>query len=58
MVIEWLTRLVDEFEVHIYSQRVEDVDLSKVTWHRIQKLRGPHMVSYLWWLAANHAAQH
>jgi glycosyltransferase involved in cell wall biosynthesis len=57
MVIEWLTRLVDEFEVHIYSQRVEDVDLSKVTWHRIRKLRGPHMVSYLWWLAANHVSR-
>jgi glycosyltransferase involved in cell wall biosynthesis len=57
MVIEWLARLVDEFEVHIYSQRVEDVDLSKVTWHRIRKLRGPHIVSYLWWLAANHVSR-
>ena len=42
-----------KFEVHIYSQRVEDLDLSSVTWHRIPKLPGPHLFSFLWWFAAN-----
>jgi glycosyltransferase involved in cell wall biosynthesis len=57
MVVEWITHLADEFEIHIYSQSVEDIDLSKFTWHRIRKLRGPHIVSYLWWLAANHVSR-
>ncbi len=54
MVVEWITHLADEFEIHIYSQSVDDIDLSNFTWHRIRKLRGPHIVGYLWWLAANH----
>jgi glycosyltransferase involved in cell wall biosynthesis len=54
MVVEWITHLSDAFEIHIYSQSVEDVDLAKFTWHHIPKLRGPHIASYLWWLAANH----
>lgn len=53
IVIEWITQLTGEFEVHVYSQWVEDVDLSKITWHRIPKLPGPHVLSYLWWFAAN-----
>jgi glycosyltransferase involved in cell wall biosynthesis len=57
MVVEWIAHLADDFEIHIYSQLVEDLDLSKVTWHRIRKLRGPHIVSYLWWLAANHVSR-
>jgi glycosyltransferase involved in cell wall biosynthesis len=52
-VAEWVSHLADEFEIHIYSQSVEDVDLSKVTWHRIPKLLGPHLLNYLWWFAAN-----
>jgi UDP-glucose:(heptosyl)LPS alpha-1,3-glucosyltransferase len=53
MVVEWITRLSDAFEIHIYSQSVEDVDLARFTWHRIRRLRGPHIVSYVWWFAAN-----
>lgn len=53
-VIEWITRLTSEFELHIYSQHVEDVDLSNIKWHRIPNLRGPHLFNYLWWFAANH----
>jgi glycosyltransferase involved in cell wall biosynthesis len=53
IMLEWLLHLPQEFEIHIYSQRVEDVDLSKFTWHRIPKLPGPHLLNFLWWLAAN-----
>jgi len=53
-VIEWITQLTDEFEVHVYSQWVEDVDLSRIAWHRIPKMPGPHLLNYLWWFAANH----
>lgn len=53
-VVEWIMCLAEAFEIHIYSQRIDDLDLSKVVWHRIPKLRGPHLANYLWWLAANH----
>jgi glycosyltransferase involved in cell wall biosynthesis len=54
IVAEWIARLNGEFEIHIYSQHVEDVDLSAVQWHRIWRLPGPHLFSFLWWFAANH----
>jgi glycosyltransferase involved in cell wall biosynthesis len=54
MVVEWLSRVDEEFEIHIYSQRVEDLDDSKFVWHRIPELRGPHLLNFLWWFAANH----
>ena len=53
ITIEWLSHLPDEFDIHVYSQRVEDFDVSKFTWHRIPKLPGPHLLNFLWWLAAN-----
>jgi glycosyltransferase involved in cell wall biosynthesis len=53
-VVEWIAHLADEFEIHVYSQRVEDVDRSRITWHRIPKLPGPHLFNFLWWIAANH----
>jgi glycosyltransferase involved in cell wall biosynthesis len=53
IMLEWLLHLPQAFEIHVYSQRVEDVDLSKFTWHRIPKLPGPHLLNFLWWLAAN-----
>jgi glycosyltransferase involved in cell wall biosynthesis len=53
-VAEFISRLADEYEFHIYSNRVEDVDLSRVTWHRIPALPGPHLFAYVWWFAANH----
>src|SRR5579863_7198698 len=55
ITIEWLSHLPDEFEMHVYSQRVEDFDRSKFTLHRIPALRGPHLFNYIWWFAANHA---
>ena len=54
-VVEWILRLAGSFEIHVYSQRVEDVDPSKITWHRIPKVPGPHLCNYVWWFVANHA---
>ncbi|MCL6565876.1 MAG: glycosyltransferase family 4 protein [Acidobacteriia bacterium] len=51
---EQVERLADEFEFHLYSQRVEDVDLARVVWHRIPDVPGPQLVKYLWWFLANH----
>jgi len=53
-VAEWVSQLVNDFEVHVYSQRVEDMDLERVRWHRIPKLPGPHVINFVWWFAANH----
>src|SRR5579862_3827580 len=54
IAIEWITRLQDSFEIHVYSQSVEDLDLSSIVWHRIPKLPGPHLINFLWWFFANH----
>jgi glycosyltransferase involved in cell wall biosynthesis len=54
MIIEWVSRLTGDFDVHVYSQRVEDWDLATITWHRIPEIPGPHLVNFVWWLAANH----
>jgi glycosyltransferase involved in cell wall biosynthesis len=54
MVVEWISRLAGEFEIHVYSQHVQDLDLSTIAWHRIPKLPGPHLFNFLWWFAANH----
>lgn len=53
-VAEQIERLADDFEIHLYSSTVEDVDLSKIIWHRILRLPGPHLTRYLWFFAANH----
>ena len=53
IVIEWLSRLADEFELHVYAQRVEDFDLSKFIFHRIWELPAPHIFNYVWWFLAN-----
>ena len=45
------------YEVHLYSQRVEDVDGGGgggIVWHRVPAAPGPGLVRYLWWFAANH----
>lgn len=55
IIAEWMSRLTDDFEIHLYSQRVSDIDLSKITWHRIPSVPGPHLLKYVWWFFANHA---
>ena len=54
IAVEWIAQIASEFDVHIYSQHVEDLDLTSVTWHRIPKLPGPHLANFIWWFAANH----
>jgi glycosyltransferase involved in cell wall biosynthesis len=53
-VAELICRLADEYEFHIYSSRVEDIDLRRVIWHPIPRLPGPHLFAYVWWFLANH----
>ena len=53
-VAELICRLADQYEFHIYSTRVEDIDLARVIWHRIPRLPGPHLLAYVWWFLANH----
>jgi glycosyltransferase involved in cell wall biosynthesis len=53
MVLEWIDRLADTFEIHLYCQDVEDLNLSKFVWHRVSRLPGPHLFNFLWWFAAN-----
>jgi UDP-glucose:(heptosyl)LPS alpha-1,3-glucosyltransferase len=54
IVVEWISCLTEAFEIHVYSQELEDLDLGEITWHRISKLPGPHLFNFLWWFAANH----
>lgn len=54
IIIAWIAQLLDNFEIHIYSQKVKDIDLATITWHRIPKLPGPHIFNYLWWFMANY----
>ena len=53
-VIEWLSHLPDSFEIHVYSQRVEDRPASRFVWHRVPSIPGPGLIRFLWWFAANH----
>lgn len=52
-VAEWVSRLADQFEIHVYSQNVEGLDSSRISWHKISKLPGPHILNYLWWFTCN-----
>jgi len=50
---EQIERLSHTYEIHLYSSRVEDLDLSGITWHRVPALGGPHLFAYVWWFCAN-----
>src|SRR5271157_193521 len=52
-MVECLSRLAKDFDFHVYSNRVEDLDLARIVWHRVPALPGPHLLSYLWWFYAN-----
>lgn len=52
IVTEWLNHLPADFELHIFSQRVEQME-RLFTWHRVFKLPGPHLFNFLWWTIAN-----
>lgn len=81
-IAEQVERLARDYgyEVHIYSQRVEDVEGvlrgtaaveaepdvrdgtasrgavkgGRLVWHKVPGVRGPGLVKYVWWFAANH----
>ena len=55
-VAEQIERLARDYgyEVHLYSQRVEDVDRGGIVWHRVPAAPGPGLMRYLWWFAANY----
>jgi glycosyltransferase involved in cell wall biosynthesis len=47
-------RLAGDYEIHVYSNRVDDTDMSKLVWRRVPALPGPLVISYAWWFVANH----
>jgi glycosyltransferase involved in cell wall biosynthesis len=51
---EQIERLARDYEIHLFSSRVGDVDLHGINWHRVPELPGPHLIKYLFWFAANH----
>jgi UDP-glucose:(heptosyl)LPS alpha-1,3-glucosyltransferase len=52
-IAEQMERLAGEFEFHLYSSRVADLDLSSIIWHRVWVPPGPHLLRFLWWMFAN-----
>lgn len=66
VVSELIERLARDYdcEIHVYSQRVEDLLLSPLNemlqagrgclrWHRVVSIPGPHLIQYIWWFGAN-----
>ncbi|GAC1686377.1 MAG: hypothetical protein PVS2B2_25310 [Candidatus Acidiferrum sp.] len=61
--LERFSRLAGTLEIHLYSQRVEDLPgivsgkfdsaSGKIFWHKVSRLPGPHLLGYVWWLIAN-----
>ena len=54
-IAEQIERLADEFDFHVYSTRISEVDTRKFTWHRIPDIPGPHLFKYIWFFCTNHA---
>jgi len=65
---ELLERLALKYgcEVHLYSERVEDLQVSKfleagngrrgaIFWHRVPTVRGPHLLRFISWVVLNTA---
>jgi glycosyltransferase involved in cell wall biosynthesis len=57
IAIEWLSHLPDRFEIHIYSERVEDLPADRFVFHRVPAIPGPGLIRFLWWFAANHLSR-
>lgn len=53
-VAEQIERLCDRYDIHVYSERVEDINLVNITFHPIPVPPGPHLFRYVWWFLANH----
>lgn len=56
-VVEEIERLVQDYEIHIYSSHIEDLDVAKFVWHRIPSFPAPHLIHYIWFFVANHLAR-
>lgn len=56
-VAEQLERLSSDYEFHVYSSRIEEVDLSRIHWHHIRDVPGPQLFRYVWWFIANHLSR-
>jgi UDP-glucose:(heptosyl)LPS alpha-1,3-glucosyltransferase len=52
-VVEQVERLSRDYEVHVYSNRVEDIDPAAIVWHKVPALPGPHLFAYCWWFLTN-----
>jgi glycosyltransferase involved in cell wall biosynthesis len=52
-IAEQLERLSGDYEFHLYSMRVEDIDLTRIQWHHIPEPCGPLLFQYLWWFIVN-----
>lgn len=52
-IIEQIERLSGDYEIHVYSGRVEDLEPSKFIWHRIPSFPSPHLIAYIWFSLTN-----
>jgi glycosyltransferase involved in cell wall biosynthesis len=64
-IVEQLERIGSQpgVEIHAYCQRVDDLNgvvpyagasaASRIFWHKVPEIRGPHLLEYLWWFIAN-----
>lgn len=65
-LIEQIERLAaaHDVQIHLYCQRVRDLagvvsvsdslPSSRLVWHRVPAIPGPHLFAYIWWFCANH----
>ena len=56
-IAEQLERLSGDYQFHLYSTRVEGVDLSRIHRHRVPGAPGPALFQYAWWFVVNHLAR-
>lgn len=56
-VAEQLERWRRHFAVSLYTMDVHGVDLAGVRVRRLWRPPGPHLLRYLWWVAANHVVR-
>lgn len=56
-VAEQIERLWDDYDIHIYSTDVRDLDLTRVTWHKTGWRIKPHLLAYICFFFANHLAR-
>src|ERR1700722_9167962 len=53
-VAEQVERLSGAYEIHVYSEYLEGIDLHNIHTHRVFVPPGPQLFRYLWWFVANH----